>query len=146
MSVIGPRWWLVKLVQITLWPIRLRSQYLSQRELCLSRNDPSILYFSVIGDAITDFIITLTDIPAPATSPRNFDHQGYRFCGQYPGEPPPTSQVTVTCNDTAIGTYLYIYTSRASHMHFAEVEVFGSRRWYLIWLKIWMTSSETDHC
>ena len=77
------------------------------------------------GHQLRDFIVELSDITPPAPYGTNLVYdRGYRRCGQYRGTAPPYP-TDMTCDEGAIGRYLYIYVPSYSHMHICEIEAYG---------------------
>ena len=70
-----------------------------------------------------------SDFRPPAPSGYNLDHEGYRRCGQWNGQPPLSSANLMKCDEDAIGRYVYIYIPHTEYLTICEAEVYGLRKY-----------------
>ena len=60
----------------------------------------------------------------------NFDrYAGYRVCGEYPGTPKISTDITITCGSNPIGRYVYAHVPGNSYLQMCEVQVFGKSKY-----------------
>ena len=86
--------------------------------------------FGVTADYIKGLTIKVSDRkPVSGTTP-NFDrYSGYRTCGQYPGTPQVSADITITCSSNSIGRYVYAHVPGNSYLQMCEVQVFGKSKY-----------------
>ena len=73
--------------------------------------------------------IVASDIKPPLGSGWNFGHAGYgRECKFYEGTPTSGMPTTMTCDEKAIGRYIYLWFETTQYSTVCEVEVYGSEK------------------
>ena len=87
-------------------------------------------YFFFAADYIKGLAIKVSDRkPVIGTTP-NFDrYAGYRVCGEYPGTPKISTDITITCGSNPIGRYVYAHVPGNSYLQMCEVQVFGKSKY-----------------
>lgn len=73
--------------------------------------------------------MTASDFEPPASSGYNFDHIGYRECGQFSGTPTAGMPTEIECDELSVGRYVYVWIPSTQYMTLCEVEIFGTRKY-----------------